>query len=299
MTTPLYLACKKLRGEIAENVIKLLLDFGADPNTEIADKDSIFSWRYWQEEKIITPFLVACRYQSKEVVQIMLDKGANVNTNVNLVNNEYYDIEGYGPTPLTIACEERDHSIVEELVNRGADVEARDNHGDSPVLLACRYGDLRTVKLLSDKGTHLGNLDFNGFDIVMNACLNYEHGEEIVKYLVTEHGISPDYYSRTTSNEGPLHIACRYQKPGTVKFIFDSTRYVNEENYHMSTPICFACEYQPLEVIKHFFENGLRVGSNRVNLIDIARNRENQEIVDYLLEIGEKDEGEWYRGTAN
>lgn len=292
MTTPLYFACKQLRGEIAENVIKLLLDFGANPNTEFTDKDSIFSWRYWQEEKTITPFLVACRYQSKEVIQIMLDSGANVNTNIELIDNEYNDIEGDGPTPLTIACEERDYSLIELLVDRGALVDARNNHGDKPILIACNRRDLQTVKLLADAGANLKELDFSGFDIVMNACFNDECGEEIVRCLVIEKGISPDYYSRTTRNEGPLHIACRYQKPGTIKFIFDSTRYVNEENYNMSTPICFACKYQPLEVIKHFFENGLRVGSNRVNLINIARKRKNQEIVDYLLEIGEKDEGE-------
>jgi cytohesin len=92
----------------------------------------------------------------EKIVQLLLDRGANVNT----LNN-------FLMTPLHIAAEEGNRlAIARLLLDRGADVNggktAERREGHTPLHQAAMSGDLEVLKLLVDRGADLTLLDESG-----------------------------------------------------------------------------------------------------------------------------------------
>ncbi len=114
------------------SMVKDLLDQGVDANANpTADLE-------------FAPIIVAAEYSTAEIVELLIDKGAELEARNN-----------HGNTPLMVAVLHSRPEIVQLLIDKGAKVEARNNHGNTPLISAVSYSKPEIVKLLLDAGADL------------------------------------------------------------------------------------------------------------------------------------------------
>jgi ankyrin repeat protein len=105
--------------------------------------------RIWRQEP--TPLLAAIRSGEREIVEALLNRGADPN----------HDTKAW-MTPLALACKEGNRAIVELLVSRGADArQGRVEHG-TPIEQAAWYGHEELVILLLGHGADPDSVLSNG-----------------------------------------------------------------------------------------------------------------------------------------
>ena len=97
------------------------------------------------------PLRVAAHLGHKDVVQLLLDKGADP-------NKTNYD----GWTPLHGAASRGHTNVVQLLLERGADPIKSDNYGHTPQYKAVVNGHKGVVQCLLDKGVDLRYYNFDG-----------------------------------------------------------------------------------------------------------------------------------------
>lgn len=114
----------------------------------------------------------------KELVQLFLDKGVNINR-----------ADNKGNTPLLMHADRRcDRDIIKLLLRAGADINARNSDGNNALLFALKHGDCELARLLIKKGA-----DYN----VINeenetpASIAVENGYESVLELMTDITVFP------------------------------------------------------------------------------------------------------------
>lgn len=146
---PLHVASK--RGSL--NIVKLLVDAGADVNTLDRSKS--------------TPLIVACGAGNLEVAKYLLRRGACVNhqsgyevipvevrkrlsTNDDLSEEQREDILDpfKGNTPLTKATWSGNIDLVRELLKHGCDVMAENYAGNTALHIAAREGHVNILRML-------------------------------------------------------------------------------------------------------------------------------------------------------
>jgi len=100
------------------NIVKYLVEHGADVNKENKDGD--------------TPLIIA--WQDEEIVKYLIEHGADIN-----IENEY------GNTPLIEAYERNNQNIIKYLIKHGADVNKKNKNGDTP-LMKTRINDNKKIE---------------------------------------------------------------------------------------------------------------------------------------------------------
>ncbi|KAH8889013.1 ankyrin [Thozetella sp. PMI_491] len=95
-----------------------------------------------------TSLLWAVRYGSESIVQLLLDRGADLEVKDNM-----------GQTPLSWAAKYGSEAIVQLLLDRGADLEVKDNMDQTLLLWTARFGSEAIVQLLLDRGAGLDAQD--------------------------------------------------------------------------------------------------------------------------------------------
>ena len=147
------------------DIIKLLIDAGAGIDTG-SDTDIWFN-NY-------TPLMLACIYGYRDVVEIILKKNPNIETQnkkgnsalIIATNNNYKSIarlliekdanvnieNQFGDTPLIFACCENSTEIVRLLIEKGANVNVVTKAGDTPLTYACYQNNTEIERLLIEKG---------------------------------------------------------------------------------------------------------------------------------------------------
>jgi ankyrin repeat protein len=96
-----------------------------------------------------TPLLRAIRHMQHDVILLLLDRGANVNT-----------LDAQHPTPLHEASERGPLDVVQQLIDRGADINARNQHqGATPLHEASWSGKLAIIRLLIERGADVNSRD--------------------------------------------------------------------------------------------------------------------------------------------
>jgi ankyrin repeat protein len=196
--TPLWIA--SANGRLP--VVKVLLDYGADPNKARND------------DGFLLPLYVASWKGYNLVVEALLEKGADPNK----------ARTGDGRTPLYRASEKGYLDIVEALLNHGAAVNVRDRWGETPLIAATDRGHHPVVEALLQHGaavdlaqTHKGLTPLIIATMIGNL--------DIVKALLN-HGADPN----KTNNVGrtPLYYACLNDNHPVVEALLGKGADINE-----------------------------------------------------------------------
>ena len=161
-----------------ETIVKLLLDHGVDPNEFNGRSYPLSRAAYNGSLNIVkmlcdagadlevrdgmnyTPLMDACRNGYLELVQELIQRGANVNVVCDW---------GYGRTPLFAAAAGGRTDIMVELINAGADINFKNKKGHTALYTACVDKREDVAILLVQVGADLGG-DISGRTPLMLAA---------------------------------------------------------------------------------------------------------------------------------
>jgi len=127
-----------------------------------------------------TPLLHAARYGHNDILQLLIDKNANLNLqNAN------------GETALLVVLTmgfPQTQKILKSLIEKGADINLQSNHSITPLIMAAALGDKDLVEILLEKGADINHQTINGNTALMEA-INH-HGrtdtKDTVKLLLSK-----------------------------------------------------------------------------------------------------------------
>lgn len=156
--TPLWFAAQNGHDAV---VRALVAKDGVDSDSKIVDGQ--------------TPLSRAARNGHEAVVKLLLDHGAEINSNDN-----------NGRKPLSLAARDGHEAVVELLLDRDAEINSNDNDGRTPLSFAAENGREGVVKALL--GT--GHINVNAEDKSGRTPLSFatENGHEAVVKLLLDHG---------------------------------------------------------------------------------------------------------------
>jgi hypothetical protein len=169
-----------------------LLKAGVNPN--IINKAS---------HSLKTPLHLAAQIGSKEIVQLLIDHGANIDAS-----------EGGFTTPLHYAVSGGYTDIVQLLLERGTDIRAVGQGGRSPLHSAAQHGNTPILKLLLQHGAHINANDSNGLaSMHLAAC--YGHQEAVTSLIQS----GADVNAMDNGGKTPLHYAIENKHEKVIKIL--------------------------------------------------------------------------------
>ena len=151
-----------------------------------------------------TPLLEAADRGHKEVVTILLEKGAKPNK-----------VHQSGKTPLLVAVDRGHNEVVKLLLDAGADLE-NDTYRHTPLSCASLYGHKVIAKILLEKGAKADNPSRNGSTPLYEAL--YSKNLEIVQLLL-KYGADPNRAG--FRGFPPLHVAVDHDLKDVIKILLD------------------------------------------------------------------------------
>ncbi|MBO5760422.1 MAG: ankyrin repeat domain-containing protein [Lentisphaeria bacterium] len=124
-------------------------------------------------KKKVPLIVLASAYGKKEIVTLLLDKGAFIHA-ADEKNN----------TALHVAAGKDYVEIVEILLKRGADINAAGYYGRTPIMEAGRCGSRKVFDLLLEKGADIHKKDELKRTLLMYVCMGAEDQNLMVKKLL-------------------------------------------------------------------------------------------------------------------
>ncbi|WP_447933209.1 ankyrin repeat domain-containing protein [Wolbachia endosymbiont of Dactylopius coccus] len=244
--------------------IKVLIELGAD--LEAKDKDGN------------TPLMNASLIGNLDVVGYLVSKGADIYAKAN-----------DGKTALDIARGAGHTDIVQYFEERGRDY----TNGKKAMHFAAENNDVETLSSLVNKGKNVNDC---GDDYWRPLHYAARAGSlEATQFLVEKGaGFYANKY-KTTGGQAPIHIAAYYGNKNIVKFfVVEKGVDVNwQDGYtsglhsygNYSTPLHWASKGDHLDVVEYLVSLGANINAQdwyRKTPLDIARNKGNNDIVEYL-----------------
>ena len=177
-----------------------------------------------RDESGNTPLIYACMKNSREIVKMLLENGADA-----ALENQR------SRAPIHFAAEIGNYEIVSMLVGAGADVNCADRDGVTPLMLMAQNG--KTDAALKFIENHK-DVDIQLKDHNNNTAEDYaSHAglRELVKALSQDE--HTDAYGNTT-----LHHACRNGQAEVVKVLIEKGADVNKLNDNGDSPLILAVQ---------------------------------------------------------
>lgn len=246
----------------------------------------------FHREENETPMTAACSCGQLSIVEMLINKGVNVNENKQAVG-----------TPLTVACQNGHLNVVNVLLQAGADISLKNSRGESPITCArkkkqweieetlikleckkdvtklssaCFLGDLISVENFIKAGVDV-NLKDCVIAPIIAACIA-GHGN-VVKLLTNA---SADANLRD-GNYSPLTTACERGHLSVVKELLNAGANVNLIDEY-GTPLTIACFNNHVSITKELIQNGVDVNSSiKFSPLSIACFNGNIELAKVLI----------------
>ena len=254
---PLWLAA--MRGHV--EVVKELLDFGADPTRES---------KYYE-----SAFHAAVEQGHLKIVEMILRQ---------------YPLTRFissGRPPLLLASKQGHVEIVELLVNLDPKCKYKYTSNLTALHVAAEEGHLVIVEFLLKAGAHVNAQASSGQLSPLHSALlsNKSPRRQIVKLLIES---GADVNAKGPSGMTPLHYSAKSRDVEIVKMILAKwTADVNSLNADKATPILEASRVGDLEIVQLLLENGADPSirnSEKLSALSCAMYEGHGSIVDKLLE---------------
>ncbi|KAJ5936943.1 hypothetical protein N7466_003393 [Penicillium verhagenii] len=253
-----------------------------------------------------TPLSLAARRVHLEVVQLLLDRGADPNsadehgqtlvfraaeygrlTVVQLLLDRGGDINAADNdrrTPVYIAVERGYLGVVQLLLDRGADPNTAHKSGETPLDIAIMRGNPTMVQLLLDRGADPNSADEHGQTLVFRAA---EYGRLTVVQLLLDRG--GDINAADNDRRTPVYIAVECGHLEVVRLLLDRGAYPNPADYNGWSLVHIAAECGHFEVVRLLLDRGAYPNPANYNgwsLVHIAAECGHLEVVRLLLDQG-------------
>jgi ankyrin repeat protein len=236
-----------------------------------------------------TPLHYAADRGHKDIVELLIAKGADINAK----NND-------GQTPLHYAVEKGHNDIAELFIADGADINAKNNEGQTLVDIAVNQNRSEVVKLLVAKGANIsihaaariGDLvivenliqkgtDLNTKDASGRTALHYavEKGHKDIVELLIANGANVN--AKDKNNDTPAHIALGENKISMLTLLIEKG--ADLDSIHL------AARKGDLDRVKSFIEKGTNVNetdSYGATPLHYAAMGGSKEVVEFLIARG-------------
>ena len=191
-------------------------------------------------EERSTPLIVAARNGHNEIVQILLDSGAEIDKG-----------DSCARTPLWYTANIGHNKVVKTLLDAGADPNKTDHLKRTPLWWTTTRDNenvAETVEILINGGTNLNKADINGETPLHSAICSKRSTNEVIELLIRG-GTDPN----TTAKNGgtPLHCAIINGRHEAVKILLQGRADPGREDGKGNTPLQLAKKYNKNTDIIH------------------------------------------------
>ncbi|KAF3188341.1 hypothetical protein TWF788_001017 [Orbilia oligospora] len=145
-----------------------------------------------------TPILLASRYGNEDVVEVLLDRGAEVESG-----------DKFGWTPLLWAAKNGHEAIVEKILDRGAQVDSKDAYGMTSLHWAAWEGHEAVASILLERGADIEMETAKGGTPLAIAIES--NSEAIVKLLIENRAETGYEYTPNDFHE-PLILSMDFER---------------------------------------------------------------------------------------
>lgn len=241
----------KTKFDISKLFYLLVNHFYSDFEKYLKMADFDINYRDDQENYLIT---YAIRFNKKDIVQKLLDKGAS------------YDIvDKNGRSIVYDAIESNFIQIVEILLEHsnqavGVSIEdIKDSNKNIPLHYAIKFKNINMIKLLLNRSkTH--EIDESGYNALHMAVKTINL--DIVKLIVSN---TLDLDIKTKHGETALHIAINYQYTDIAIYLIElgANPNIEDDEAHF-TPLHYATGWNNVSVIKSLIKHGAKLDSQDI-----------------------------------
>ncbi|XP_046544239.1 uncharacterized protein LOC124254447 [Haliotis rubra] len=178
-----------------------------------------------------------------EAVEMLLNKGANINQKTSL-----------GQTALLLSSVEGHISLANFLLEKGAGINITDTQGCSPLHSASAHGQLSIVQQLLERGANINCCDSIGSTAIFYASLKGHL--EIVQTLI-DHGA--DITMSNTFGGQPLLAACVNGHMAVIQSVLVKKPDLNHKDFNGKTCLHWASQRGFSEIVETLIGKGAEV----------------------------------------
>ena len=218
-----------------------------------------------------TPVIVASREGHSEVVQALLEHGADIETR----DNYFYSAVEHAST--------RGHlKVVQVLLERGADVnKAVDQRNNTILHLASSFGHPKVVRMILEHGANVHARDIDDLTPLHSAQ------DEGVARVLLEYEANPNAQDKTKRT--PLYEALDLRCAEFVRVLLDNGADVNARDHQNRTPLHLASRWGYLDGVRLLLQRGTDIHARDDSgwtPFQVASARRHHDIMQFLLEHG-------------
>jgi ankyrin repeat protein len=302
----------RVRSGDVESVKTFLASHEVDLNQVKQTKRSMFTG----EVNEVTPLMVACMHGHLEIIQFLLQQGAQVDFQTKddwsafkkayvygrveavkklIENGAQRNIKIHGKTPLHTSCEKGDIEMVKALLAREMDIGPSEiftfparhalgncTYAPSPVNIATAFGHVELVRWLLEKGMEV---PYGALFLAITS--EHNCSDEILATLL-KHGA--DVNMTGDGGWSVLMLAIAYGKSRMVEMFLERGADVNYQDQHLEFALSLAAERGILEVVQLLLNGGAEInmkGNGGHTALSKAINH--PKVIELLLKKGAKD----------
>ncbi|KAE8153045.1 ankyrin repeat-containing domain protein [Aspergillus avenaceus] len=279
-----------------KDIVQILLERGADPNIHchLFWRDAYCHGRFFvlyergterllvafstpdttiKYNGFVNAFSSACAGGHREIVHMLLEKGADVN-----LPCSYYG------SALGAACAAGYKKIVQLLLEKGADVNMQNGQWGSALLAACVQGHEAILELLLERGADVNMQCGRLGSALQGACVG---GHKNIIHKLLEKGA--DVNSPCGFFSCALVAACALGHKEIVQLLLENGADVNMQCSEWGNALLTACAVGYKEIVQLLLEKGADVNmqcGEWGNALQTACDRGHKEIEKILFEKG-------------
>ncbi|KAI9654256.1 MAG: hypothetical protein M1829_000950 [Trizodia sp. TS-e1964] len=228
---------------------------------------------YQKNYKGISGYFLAVAYGCEAVVQLLLEKGADIGA-----------LDKDGNSALKISINYRNNAVVRLLLENGADTKVPDRYSRTPLHWAAKIGNNASVQLLLENGAVTEILDWVGRTALHLAA---ERGENATVQLLLEKGANIAAVNK--EGETALHLAAKLGENATVQLLLEKGANIAAVKKEGETALHLAAKLGENATVQLLLEKGADIAAvSKVGwtALHLAAQRWDNATVQLLLEKG-------------